>query len=64
MKKPTKAQRCWWCNKKLCLPHFSVVTSDQGDKLKVHKDCRSKAQEFWRKITAAVRRPVYATRSG
>ena len=62
-KKGTKAQRCWWCNKKLMLPHFAIVKSDQGDELKVHKDCKDEAVAFWKPITAAVRNPVYTTRN-
>lgn len=61
--KGSKAQRCWWCNKKLMLPHFAIVESDQGDKLKVHKDCKDEAAGFWKRITAAVRKPVYSTRN-
>jgi hypothetical protein len=65
MKKPNKAAKCWWCNRKLVSPAvFATVTTDTGDRLKVHKDCATKARAFWKPITAAVRRrPVYATRS-
>jgi RNase P subunit RPR2 len=64
MKKPTKAVKCWWCSKQLVPGHLATVTADNGQRLKVHKACQPKASEFWRKITAAVRKPVYATRGG
>jgi RNase P subunit RPR2 len=64
MKKPTKHARCWWCNKQLVPGHSAYVTSDTGQRLKVHKSCEDKAGSFWKKITAAVNNPIYATRSG
>lgn len=62
-KKVAAYQRCWWCNRRLILKYHAVVESDQGDKLKVHKDCKDEAEGFWKRITAAVREPVYATRN-
>jgi hypothetical protein len=38
-----KRTRCWWCGRKLQLPHFAIVVL-QGEEHVVHKQCRDEME--------------------
>ncbi len=45
---------CWWCGKKLRLPHFAAVPDQLGHQQKVHKCCVKDAQAYAKPLTADI----------
>lgn len=43
---------CWWCGKKLQLPHFATEPDQLGHQQKVHKCCKADAEKEVRPVTA------------
>lgn len=45
---------CWWCGKRLQLPHLATVADQLGHQQKVHKRCAKAARAYAHPVTADI----------